>query len=55
VGDAIYAIHFGTIYASKDPVAIDAVACKKLDKWRIDDKMDPVSKTAKYVQTAASM
>jgi uncharacterized protein (DUF362 family) len=54
-GDANYAIHFGTIYASKDPVAIDEVACKQLDKWRVDAKMDPVSKTAKYVETAASM
>lgn len=54
-GDANYAIHFGTIYASKDPVAIDEVACKQLDKWRVDAKMDPVSKTAKYVETAGSM
>jgi len=54
-GDANYAIHFGTIYASKDPVAIDALASKQLDKWRVDAKMDPVSKTGKYVQTAASM
>ena len=54
-GDANYAIHFGTIYASKDPVAIDAIACKQLDKWRVDAKMDPVSKTAKYVETAAAM
>ena len=54
-GDANYAIHFGTIYASKDPVAIDAVASKQLDKWRVDAKMDPVSKTAKYVETAAAM
>jgi uncharacterized protein (DUF362 family) len=54
-GDANYAIHFGTIYASKDPVAIDAVASKQLDKWRVDAKMYPVSKTAKYVETAASM
>lgn len=55
VGDANYAIQFGTIYASKDPVAIDAVASRQLDKWRVDAKMDPVSKTAKYVETAASM
>ena len=52
IGDANYAIHFGAIYASKDPVAIDAVASKQLDKWRIEAKMYPVSKTAKYVQTA---
>jgi uncharacterized protein (DUF362 family) len=54
-GDANYAIQFGTIYASKDPVAIDAVASKQLDKWLVEAKMDPVSKTAKYVETAGSM
>jgi uncharacterized protein (DUF362 family) len=54
-GDANYAIHYGTIYASKDPVAIDEVASKQLDKWRVAAKMDPVSKTAKYVETAGSM
>jgi uncharacterized protein (DUF362 family) len=54
-GDANYAIQFGTIYASKDPVAIDTVACKELDKWRVEAKMDPVSKTAKYIETAGAM
>ena len=28
-GDANYAIHYGTLYASKDPVAMDAVALRK--------------------------
>jgi uncharacterized protein (DUF362 family) len=54
-GDANYAIQFGTIYASKDPVAIDAVACRELDKWRVEAKMYPVSKTATYVETAGAM
>jgi len=54
-GDANYAVQFGTIYASKDPVAIDAIASKRLDKWRIDASMDPVSKTAKYVETATAL
>jgi uncharacterized protein (DUF362 family) len=54
-GDANYAIQFGTIYASKDPVAIDALACKRLDKWRLDANMDTVSKTAKYVETATQL
>ena len=54
-GDANYAIHYGTIYASKDPVALDEIASKQLDKWRVDAKMDPVSKTAKYVETAGAM
>jgi hypothetical protein len=53
-GDANYAIHYGTLYASKDPVAMDAVALKRIDEWRIGAQMEPASKTAKYLQTAFS-
>jgi uncharacterized protein (DUF362 family) len=52
VGDANYAIHYGALYASKDPVALDVVALKKLDQWRIETQMEPASKTAKYLVTA---
>jgi uncharacterized protein (DUF362 family) len=52
-GDTNYAIQFGTVYASKDPVALDAVAAKQLDGWRVPAKMDPSSKIAKYIQTAS--
>jgi uncharacterized protein (DUF362 family) len=52
-GDTNYAVQFGTIYASKDPVALDAVAAKQLDNWRVQAKMDPASKIAKYIQTAS--
>jgi uncharacterized protein (DUF362 family) len=52
-GDTNYAIQFGTVYASRDPVALDAVAAKQLDGWRVPAKMDPSSKIAKYIQTAS--
>jgi hypothetical protein len=52
IGDANYAIHFGTLYASKDPVAMDAIALRKIDEWRAGVQMTPASKTAKYLQTA---
>jgi uncharacterized protein (DUF362 family) len=52
IGDANYAIHYGTLYASKDPVALDAVALKRLDQWRTEAQMEPASKTAKYLKTA---
>ena len=52
VGNANYAIHYGTLYASRDPVALDAVALKKLDQWRLEAQMEPASKTAKYLKTA---
>jgi uncharacterized protein (DUF362 family) len=54
IGDANYAIHYGTLYASKDPVALDTVALKRLDQWRIAAQMEPASKTAKYLKTAVA-
>jgi uncharacterized protein (DUF362 family) len=54
IGDANYAVHYGTLYASKDPVAMDALALKRIDEWRIETQMEPASKTAKYLQTAFS-
>jgi uncharacterized protein (DUF362 family) len=54
MGDANYAVHYGTLYASKDPVAVDAIALRKIDEWRLGAQMTPASKTAKYLQTAFS-
>jgi hypothetical protein len=53
-GDANYAIHYGTLYASKDPVAMDAVALRRIDEWRYGAQMEPASKLAKYLPTAFS-
>ena len=46
LGDANYAVHFGTLYASKDPVAMDAVALRRIDEWRLGAQMEPASKTS---------
>ncbi|MBV9644231.1 MAG: DUF362 domain-containing protein [Verrucomicrobia bacterium] len=54
IGDANYAVHYGTLYASKDPVALDAVALQRIDQWRVGAQMEPASKLAKYLQTAFS-
>ena len=54
LGNTNYAIQYGTLYASKDPVALDTVAAHKLDQWRVEAKMTPVSKIAKYLQTATT-
>ncbi len=54
MGDANYAIHFGTLYASKDPVALDAIALKMIDQWRIEAQMEPASKIAKYLPTGVT-
>ena len=53
-GDANYAIHYGTLFASKDPVAMDAVALQRIDEWRMGAQMELASKTAKYLPTAFS-
>jgi len=54
LGDANYAVHFGTLYASKDPVAMDTVALRRIDEWRLGAQMEPASKAARYLQTAFS-
>ena len=54
LGNTNYAIQYGTLYASKDPVALDTVAAHKLDQWRVEAKMMPASKIAKYLQTATT-
>ena len=50
-----YAEHHATLYASKDPVAVDAVALKKLGEWRARASVPPIRRTAAYVQVAAKM
>ena len=54
VGDLNYAVQYGTLLASRDPVAVDSVALRQIDFWRRQAKMDPASKDAKYVNTAFS-
>lgn len=51
-GNTNYAVQHGTIYASRDPVALDAIAVRTLDQWRSRDKLDTISKSAKWFQTA---
>ena len=50
-----YAFPFATIYASKDPVAIDAIALRHLEEWRAKRKVPPIKRTGAQVQVAAEM
>ena len=50
-----YSWSYSTLYAGKDPVAIDATALRLLEKWRKQAKLPPVMERAKYLQTAATM
>jgi Domain of unknown function (DUF362) len=47
--------HHATLYASKDPVALDAVALKKLEEWRKRGSLPVIGRKAAYVQVAGEM
>ena len=50
-----YALHHGTLYASKDPVALDAVALKRLEEWRKRGSLRPVGSVAAYIEFASQL
>ena len=50
-----FALHHATLYASKDPVALDAVALKQLDSWRAKGSFPPIGRLASYVPTATTV
>lgn len=50
-----YAIHHATLYASKDPVALDAVALKRLEQWRAQADLRAIGPLAGYVAFASQL
>ena len=50
-----YAVHYATLYASKDPVALDAVALKRLEEWRKRGSLPPVGSVAAYIDFASQL
>ena len=50
-----YALHHATLYASKDPVALDAVALRKLEEWRAQFRVRPIGQTASHVESASQL
>ena len=50
-----FAVPHATLYASKDPVALDTIALKRLDEWRSKANFPPIGRLASYVQTATTM
>lgn len=50
-----YALHYGTLFASRDPVALDAVAVRTLDPLRAQSKLPPIGKRARHIETAAQL
>ncbi|MDQ3197683.1 MAG: DUF362 domain-containing protein [Verrucomicrobiota bacterium] len=47
-----YSFPFATLYASKDPVAIDATALRQLEAWRKKRRVPPIKRTGAHVQVA---
>jgi uncharacterized protein (DUF362 family) len=50
-----FALHHATLYASKDPVALDAVVLKQLEAWRVKGAVPPIGRLASYVQSATAV
>src|SRR3954462_2542614 len=49
------AVHHGTLYASKDRVALDAIALKRLEEWRKREILRPVGPVAAYIDVASQL
>jgi uncharacterized protein (DUF362 family) len=50
-----YAIHHATLYASKDPVALDAIALKYFEQWRVRGGLPAIGPMAAYVDYAGQI
>jgi uncharacterized protein (DUF362 family) len=50
-----YAIHHATLYASRDPVALDAIALKRLEEWRARTGLPKVALQAAYIGFAGQL
>ncbi|HEX4640575.1 MAG TPA: DUF362 domain-containing protein [Chthoniobacterales bacterium] len=47
-----FAVHYATILASKDPVAIDALTVRQIEEWRVRAHLPPITPIAQHVQAA---
>jgi uncharacterized protein (DUF362 family) len=50
-----YAMHHATLYASKDPVALDAIALKRLGQWRARASLPRIDRLAAYIDLASQL
>jgi uncharacterized protein (DUF362 family) len=50
-----YQIDYATIYASRDPVALDTVILRKLQEWRTRASLPPLTARAAHVPAAAQL
>ncbi|MEQ1860430.1 MAG: DUF362 domain-containing protein [Chthoniobacteraceae bacterium] len=50
-----YAFTHATLYASRDPVALDALAARKIDEWRKLAKLPPIARHVEWLRLAEQM
>jgi Domain of unknown function (DUF362) len=50
-----YATHHATLYASKDPVALDTIALKRLEEWRARASLPKIARLAAYIDVASQL
>lgn len=50
-----WALHHATLYASKDPVAVDAIALKRLGEWRVRASLPAIGRIADYVKASSDI
>lgn len=50
-----YAFHHETLYASRDPVALDAIGLRKLEEWRKPAKLGPIGNRADWLKSAEQL
>jgi uncharacterized protein (DUF362 family) len=50
-----YAVHHATLYASRDPVALDAMTLRRLEEWRKRGSLRPVGSVAAYIDFASQL
>ena len=50
-----YAFAHGTLYASRDPVALDSLGLRKLEEWRKPANLAPIGSRAEWLQNAEQL
>jgi hypothetical protein len=54
-GNPNYAFAHATIYASRDPVAIDATALRLIESWRAEAKLPPIGRRGRWLEGAEEL
>jgi hypothetical protein len=55
VGNPNYAFAHCTLYASRDPVALDATALRQIEAWRKEAKLPAIGRRADWLRDAEEL